>query len=89
MIDGPAKDGSTEGYDLHRKKGRFLIPLADPIFDPSRARKGGRLKKIRASPYAHIKRKEGKEEKERKRRRRITTVIESSGVYHPTNCIQD
>ena len=35
------------------------------------------------------KRGKGEEEEEERLRNDITTVSQSSGVYHPTNCIQD
>ena len=54
--------------------GRFLISLADPIFDPSGARNGERLKKSRASPQVHRRmerrKRRKREEKEKKKRRR-------------------
>jgi hypothetical protein len=76
---------------------RFLISLADPIFDPSGERKKEETEKSRASPHAHRKRRKekkkrrgkGEEEEEERLRNDITTVSQSSGVYHPTDCIQD
>ena len=70
--------------------------MADPIFDMRGARKGEKTKKVgrahkptgERNKVKKKKRGKGEEEEEKRLRNDITTLEQSSGVYHPTKCIQ-